>query len=255
MLSIWENMDTYLHNVDKALCSNDCPCSINGGISFSEDPEYGDEYKKWVTTNVSYGAVSFKQCSRAVKQEVYDVTKKDNSNFDTDGSFNMEEFAEYMGRIEERFKCVGWCNTKYPSTNNTNNETESNINDNDNDNVTEVNMIKYLFSNVNKGPVKNRGCMQPLLKYVSDLLISFGSLSLFASILQLVLLTFGVSMFKLLSFMENPPAGQPSQSEQMGIIGGDEQKNLKVNEEERNKNQAEEVIRDNNNLRQREENN
>lgn len=173
MLSIWENMDTYLHNVDKVLCSNECPCSINGGILFSEDPEYGDEYKKWVTTNVSYGAVSFKQCSRAVKQEVYDVTKKDNSNFDKDGSFNMEEFAEYMGRIEERFKCVGWCNTKYPSTNNTNNETESNINDNDN--VTEVNMIKYLFSDINNGLPEHFGCVDQVIDWLPQYLLSNGA--------------------------------------------------------------------------------
>lgn len=252
----WEYLDKYFIEADQLLCSDDCPCTFTDVAAklYQNDPTTKNVFNtyKYETQEISKlgkdkGTRKIQNCPKNVL-----TTLKNNQEKYLDlhnnkiKKFKQDKFHKFWEYIENKFECTGFCATVYvPNSTLTNNP------------LKQVPMIKYLFSNVNKGPVKNRGCMQPLLKYVSDLLISFGSLSLFASILQLVLLTFGVSMFKLLSFMENPPAaGQPSQSEQMGIIGGDEQKNLKVNEEEeRHKNHGEEVIRDNNNLQQREENN
>ena len=252
----WEYLDKYFIEADQLLCSEQCPCTFTDVAAklYENDPTTKNVFKtyEYETQEISKlgkdkGTRKIQNCPEGVLTKLKDRQEKylDLHN-NKIKKFKQDKFHKFWEYIENKFECTGFCATVYvPDPELTNNP------------LKQVPMIKYLFSNVNKGPVKNRGCMQPLLKYVSDLLISFGSLSLFASILQLVLLTFGVSMFKLLSFMENPPAaGQPSQSEQMGIIGGDEQKNLKVNEEEeRHKNHGEEVIRDNNNLQQREENN
>jgi hypothetical protein len=252
----WEYLDKYFREADQLLCSDECPCTFTDVAEklYKNDPTTQNVFKtyEYETQEISKlgkdkGTRKIQNCPEGVLTKLKDRQEKylDLHN-NKIKKFKQDKFHKFWEYIENKFECTGFCATVYvPDPELTNNP------------LKQVPMIKYLFSNVNKGPVKNRGCMQPLLKYVSDLLISFGSLSLFASILQLVLLTFGVSMFKLLSFMENPPAaGQPSQSEQMGIIGGDEQKNLKVNEEEeRHKNHGEEVIRDNNNLQQREENN
>ena len=254
----WEYLDKYFIEADQLLCSKNCPCTFTDVAAklYKNDPTtknvfstYEYEIQDISKLGKDKGTRKIQNCP---KEELTKLKSNQEKYFESHKNkikkFKQDKFHKFWEYIENKFECTGFCATVYVPNPEL---TDVSISPN------QVPMIKYLFSNVNKGPVKNRGCMQPLLKYVSDLLISFGSLSLFASILQLVLLTFGVSMFKLLSFMENPPAaGQPSQSEQMGIIGGDEQKKLKVNEEEeRNKNQAEEVIRDNNNLRQREENN
>ena len=257
MFKYWEYLDKYFREADQLLCSERCPCTFTDVAAklYENDPTTKNVFSSYNFSRVEISKLGKDKGTRKIQNCPKDVltTLKDNQEKYLDShknkikKFKQDKFHKFWEYIENKFECTGFCATVYVPNPEL---TDVSISPN------QVPMIKYLFSNVNKGPVKNRGCMQPLLKYVSDLLISFGSLSLFASILQLVLLTFGVSMFKLLSFMENPPAaGQPSQSEQMGIIGGDEQKNLKVNEEERNKNQAEEVIRDNNNLRQREENN
>lgn len=257
----WEYLDKYFIEADQLLCSEKCRCTFTDVAEklYKNDPTTKNVYNTYKLVDdktVEISELGKDKGTRKIQNCQKDVltTLKDNQEKYLDShnnkikKFKQDKFHKFWEYIENKFECTGFCATVYVPNPELTDTTNS---------PTQVPMIKYLFSNVNKGPVKNRGCMQPLLKYVSDLLISFGSLSLFASILQLVLLTFGVSMFKLLSFMENPPAaGQPSQSEQMGIIGGDEQKNLKVNEEEeRHKNHGEEVIRENNNLQQREENN
>ena len=260
MFKYWEYLDRYFIEADQLLCSGRCPCTFTDVAAklYENDPTTKNVFTTYKLVDdkpVEISKLGKDKGTRKIQNCPKDVltTLKDNQEQYLDlhnnkiKKFKQDKFHKFWEYIENKFECTGFCATVYVP----NPELTGSTNP-----LNQVPMIKYLFSNVNKGPVKNRGCMQPLLKYVSDLLISFGSLSLFASILQLILLTFGVSMFKLLSFMENAPVGQPSQSEQMGIIGGDEQKNLKVNEEEeRHKNQGEEVIRENNNLRQREENN
>ena len=163
-------MDSYLHNVDHTLCSDKCPCFMENNLSRSDD-----EYNSWVTTNESYGAVSFKQCNLIVKQEVLDLTKENNVNFDQDNSFNMEEFAEYMGRIEEKFKCVGWCNIKYSLSVN-----GSKSND--------VYMKKYLFSDVNNGLPEHIGCVDLVIEWLPQYLLSNGACTITEACLQIAII-------------------------------------------------------------------
>ena len=248
MFKYWEYLDNYFILADQLLCSDECKCSFTDVAKklYQNDPITKEVFGSYQldgdhtinSLGKNKGTKRIQDCSAEVRKKLKDKQESYLSlHKNKIKKFKPDKFHKFWEYIENKFECTGFCATVYvpnPGVSDT-----SKL-------PNQIPMIKYLFSNVNKGPVKNRGCMQPLLKYVSDLLISFGSLSLFASILQLILLTFGVSMFKLISFMENPPVGQqPSQSEQM---------KLKVNEEEeRNKNQGEEIIRDNNNLKQEEE--
>ena len=134
-----------------------------------------DEYNSMITTNESYGAVSFEQCNMIVKQEVLDLTKKNNANFDKDNSFNMEKFAEYMGRIEEKFKCTGWCSIKY-STNV--NGSKSN----------EVYMNKYLFSDVNNGLPEHIGCVDQVIEWLPQYLLSNGTYTIAEAGIQIIII-------------------------------------------------------------------
>ena len=118
-----------------------------------------DEYNSMITTNESYGAVSFEQCNMIVKQEVLDLTKENNANFDKDNSFNMEEFAEYMGRIEEKFKCTGWCSIKY----------SKNVNGSKSN---EIYMNKYLVFMMLWLHINNLQYFLFLLSYINVILIN-----------------------------------------------------------------------------------
>jgi hypothetical protein len=73
-------------------------------------------------------------------------------------NFNSDKFLSYWSSLEDKFDCVGLCNTSYYQK--------------DRNNVT--NMNKYLFSE-NKNPIKNYGCIYPLSEFLYNMIISFSS--------------------------------------------------------------------------------
>ena len=168
MLEIWDNMDTYLHNVDQALCSKNCPCAFNG--SFTDDMEYASIYKTWVKSNASFGPISFANCTGEVKTNVYEKTKKENEDFDIENTFDVNKFSDYMGMIEEKFNCVGWCSTSYQI-----NKTNS------------TKMIKYLFSNINNGIPQHFGCVDQVIEWLPQYLLSNGACTLVQVVFQIII--------------------------------------------------------------------
>lgn len=192
MLEIWQNMDTYLHNVDQALCSKECPCAFDGAYGLSDDHKYANVYKSWVISNDSFGPISFANCTGEVKTKVYEKTKKENPNFDPDNSFLVNQFSDYMGMIENKFKCVGWCSTSYKiqtSTQSNNNEANANTTNvtNTNSKGEETQMIKYLFSNINNGIPQHFGCVDQVISWLPQYLLSNGSCTLVQAAFQIVI--------------------------------------------------------------------
>ena len=55
-------------------------------------------------------------------------------------------------------------------------------------------MFKYLFSDINRGIPKHRGCMKPILDWLPKMLISFGSFALFAALVQFGLFILSISL-------------------------------------------------------------
>ena len=91
-----------------------------------------------------------------------------------------KKFAQYWKNIEKRFNCVGFCQTIYYH-----------------DELGEtVPFTKYLFSGFNRGPIKHKGCFRLLMNWVIKALISFGSLGIAGSLIQIGIVFIGINMLK-----------------------------------------------------------
>jgi hypothetical protein len=126
-------MDTYLINVDRALCSVDCPCKITNRSPFTLNPNTTTAFSTWTLSDQAFAATAFQNCSGAVQANVLSATSQQNPLFPAE-EFDANEFANYMGRIEKEFNCVGWCNVVYlsPSV------------------AVPITFSKYLFSDINR---------------------------------------------------------------------------------------------------------
>ena len=58
----------------------------------------------------------------------------------------------------------------------------------------QIPLVKYIFSNFTKGPVKHKGCFRLLVNWIIDFLISFGCIGLVASVLQIIMFICGFSL-------------------------------------------------------------
>ena len=108
----------------------------------------------------------------------------------------------YTDFIEEKFNCVGLCNTSYISTEN-------------NDLIT---INKYLFSD-NTNSIKNFGCIFPLSDYLYKMIISF-SVLLIINILFLVMSIYiGIAIYLDKVFEGSNFPHKPNDLFEKGIIG------------------------------------
>ena len=128
ILKNFENFENIFYDIDKYLCSNDCPC-------------LGDEKMK------------FQKCQNSVKEKVFNENTTNNYLGEY---FNFNKFMSYWEKIENKFKCVGFCNLTYYNYE---------IN-----NITIIN--KYLF-NSNQSKIENYGCLFPLSNWLNKMILSF----------------------------------------------------------------------------------
>jgi hypothetical protein len=157
---------------DKLLCSEDCKCTnyTYNFFMYMSDPLAYDIY-----TNVyEFGGLNnFVQgCGSK-----YSDFKKHNSNKYIKVN---KKFEDYWKNVEKRFDCVGFCQTSYYSE-------EKKMN---------IPFTKYLFSGFYRGPVKHKGCFRLLMNWIIKALISFGSLGLGGSLIQILIVFAGLSMLK-----------------------------------------------------------
>jgi len=154
--------------VDKILCSKDCPCKNDSYnyYMYKSDPLSYDIYKKYDVSGVER---NFQDCKNTLENQ--NINEKIKVN---------KKFANYWKNIEKRFNCVGFCQTSYYSD-------ELNAN---------IPFAKYLFSDFLRGPVKHKGCFRLLMNWIIKALISFGSLGLGSSIIQILIVFAGLNMLK-----------------------------------------------------------
>lgn len=166
-------LDNYFHLVDQNFCTKDCPCLLTNKSAiedFRDDVDYGIEFKDDVVVydEKDGGVVNFGQCPYKATLAILFLFNSNTDNLNNVGKLNDEEFFIYWKKIEEKFKCVGWCSTSYRKPGKS----------------KDTLMTKYLFSDINGGVVRNRGCMKQLVNWLPKMLNIFGSIMLLIAIGQ-----------------------------------------------------------------------
>ena len=158
---------------DKYLCGDDCPCEKNdiNEQMYMSDPLAYDLYNNSYNIKEKENEKTYKNIQECSKYNEISSTDKIKVN---------KKFAQYWKNIEKRFNCVGFCQTSY-------------YDENKNRNVP---FTKYLFSDFTRGPVKHKGCFRLLMNWVIKALISFGSLGIAGSLIQILIVFAGINMLK-----------------------------------------------------------
>ena len=88
LLKDFYKFENIFYEINKYLCSDECPCTENEKMNFQKCPE---EIKK----------TAFNQ-----SLEIY-------ARSDFSEEFNINKFMSYWEKIEKKFKCIGFCNISY----------------------------------------------------------------------------------------------------------------------------------------------
>lgn len=138
ILQLWEGVDSYMIEADKALCSPDCPCYFSDSEKFKLDEVNISLYKKWTkSTSKINGYRNISSCPQNIKNKVLSNAQKLDSKFNTDtkSGFNETLFYQSFAMFENYFNCSGWCTTEYADSDLTKPKTV---------------MLKYLFTDVGR---------------------------------------------------------------------------------------------------------
>lgn len=210
----------FFKNSDIIFCGDDCKCNLNDKKAIDEflykyeeddSSEFEESQIFYESLNIDNNneILSILKCPNREMTTQFDFEDKNNNNSNQKVSkFHIEKFGhindkkldnliKFWGRIEKKFHCTGWCAKSYKNINNT------------------IKYRKYLFSDINNGLVKKKGCMKPYRNWVQKMLRAFGGMMLIDSFLQLICLIFGVSLF--LGFTsENSSNERPIEQEEYG---------------------------------------
>jgi hypothetical protein len=168
IMESWRGIDLYLQKVDQYLCSPECPCYFTNTTSFVANPAINPFYSAWTKNNVPPGNVAFQNCSGTVQRKAYQEAAAGDAYFDPQNNFNQERFSAYMANVETDFQCAGWCNVTYV------NPTTS----------SRMVMFKYLFTDINRGPPQNLGCLDAVIRWLPSYLQAYGSVTMVLSTFQ-----------------------------------------------------------------------
>jgi hypothetical protein len=162
IVGVFNGIDGYLQTADSLLCSSKCPCYLNNSEIYLRNETFSPFVANWVydATNAQL-STSFTNCT-ALHEDVYRLARQNYPNFDPAGTFNAAKFFDYMGRVEEHFKCTGWCSVAY---------FDPNLN-------KEVSMSRYLFRDINLGPPTYLGCLNEYIRWVPPYLNAWGSMAM-----------------------------------------------------------------------------
>jgi len=181
LMEVWQGLDNYLLNADRAFCSQECPCFIGNTVPFEFNTTVAPSFQKWVRTNQNGGgAINFQGCPGNVRQNVYNEAVGSNPLFDPNKQFNDQRFFDYMSRFENQFKCTGFCFNRYknPSTN------------------EDQTLWKYMFSDINNGVPHHSGCLNSILQWLPTYMLAYGSVGMVLAGVQIALLIIGLLLLK-----------------------------------------------------------
>ena len=184
LLKYWRSVDKYIIEADKALCSEECQCYTNNEIEklFHDEPIAKNIYDQYYKHKKNSNITKVQDCYSI--QTIYDNLHSSYYGV----KINGERFNIFWKKVEEYFECSGFCQTNYQIFNDTKTKNDNNIY------TGQIPLVKYIFSNFTKGPVKHKGCFRLLVNWIIDFLISFGCIGLGASILQIIMFICGFSL-------------------------------------------------------------
>jgi len=177
----YKDYDSYLFEVDKILCSDDCECSLthNNFTSVAEvialkrkdesdknvDLSIQSSIDHLVYTEEEGKPTSFDKCNEKAQEkaenEFLESSQTDMNNED------IFDFVSWYSLLETHFDCVGLCNTTY---------IEGGY----------FRMInKYLFTNINRGPPLYNGCLNSVAEWAPDQLLILGLISIGLGIISI----------------------------------------------------------------------
>jgi hypothetical protein len=188
VLESWRGIDSYLQKADQYLCSPQCPCYFTNSTGYISNPVIAPVYNSWSKSNVPPGNAAFQNCSSQVQVRAYREAAAADAYFDPEKTFSQENFANYMSKVENDFQCSGWCNVTYTNPTTGNN----------------VGMYKYLFTNINRGPPVNMGCLDSMVQWLPPYLLAYGSITMVLSTFQVSFYNFSLSY----SYLHYVNAGQ-----------------------------------------------
>jgi len=178
IMDTWRGIDSYMQQVDQYLCSNECPCTFtsDAALAYSTNATLSPYYNRWVSVNIKPGNTRWENCPARIKDLAMREAQSNNPLFNPNNDFDQADFSTYMNNVEREFGCTGWCNVTYvnPQTN------QINV------------MYKYLFSDINLGPPKTVGCLNPIINYLPPYLLAFGSVAMVLVGFQLLTLIMAI---------------------------------------------------------------
>ena len=154
------------------VCSPLCKCYVNEDIYNKMKTNYftyetfshlSDNMK---ISNLKFNIENCSEDSLESIQEIYNSNPKNNYNKIND----FKKFHSYWKGIEKRFKCTGWCKTKYTNIYTLKNDT----------------MMKYIFSDINRDIVSYPGCLNRLVNWIPFLVAVVGTLLINCGVIQLI---------------------------------------------------------------------
>ena len=172
----FRHLDDLFMLIDESLCSNQCKCHFSNFSALEELYDYYEENNKDFSQFIAIdddGVTSFDQCDLKTIDSVLTKYYEQNSEHRKKiGNIRIDKLASYWEKVENKFKCSGWCEIHYQPIINYH-ETEKRK------------IIKYLFSDVNRGIVSNRGCMSALIDWLPKMMLKFGSVLLVVSLVMI----------------------------------------------------------------------
>ena len=164
------------------VCSPLCKCYVNEDIYNKMKTNYftyetfshlSDNMK---ISNLKFNIENCSEDSLESIQEIYNSNPKNNYNKIND----FKKFHSYWKGIEKRFKCTGWCKTKYTNIYTLKNDT----------------MMKYIFSDINRGVPLYPGCLNRLINWIPSLVAVVGVLLITCGFVQIINLIFSFLLLK-----------------------------------------------------------
>jgi hypothetical protein len=104
----WNEMDIVAGNVDKAYCSQNCPCALTNITGFEDVLDISATYINYTIKSAKLsGKIRFQNCSEELKTNVQYVSSNQTvfSNF--------SNTIKFWRVLEDSFNCTGWCKTTY----------------------------------------------------------------------------------------------------------------------------------------------
>ena len=215
ILDIWKNVDEYLKYSYSFMCSEFCECAEKYKYIFEEYEYSGDYVKNGIKNfNTENDISSFNDCNQSLKDEVLTLYKNNPNNTST--FIKENKFQKYWKKLEKRFNCTGWCETKY-------------INQ---FTLKEESMFFFLYAGLKKGIPAYPGCMNRIVNWIASFLKGIASMMIICGVVQIFNLILAIVL------VNRPYYGEHENENDEDIESSEENNNLnnKKNNVKKNEN-------------------